>query len=74
MKINTHQENGWLWLAAPERSYGRQSWNEFVDLLATLKKKYPHKLMKFNTQPVWTFNTNETQLMNDIDCFFMGRR
>lgn len=66
MKICTHQ-NGWLFLAnkGPDRlGYGR-----FISLLTYLKSIYASSLDHYESQPVYTFNTTESNLNTSIKIF-----
>lgn len=66
MNIYKHPDNGWHWFTHRDL---RVDWLTWRALLNHLKSKFQRRLLQYESQDVYTYNTDEATLKNAVDEF-----
>ena len=64
MQFHVHQDNKWIWISEDTNRLSNQV---FMQLVAYLKRQFPHKRLKYKDQNVYTYGVSELTLKNSIE-------
>lgn len=70
MNVYKHQDNGWHWISHKELRIDRITWRA---LLNHLRAKFDREFLRWKSQGIFTYNTDEETLKKTVNDFINSR-